>query len=83
MLYLCAIGATSVILIMAANTSFAGFPRLGAVMVEDGFLPRQLAFRGSRLVHSRGIIVLSFIACILIIACQASVTRTDTFRLHR
>ena len=47
---------------MAANTSFAGFPRLGALLAIDGFLPRQLAFRGSRLVYSRGIVVLALIA---------------------
>ena len=72
--YLCAIAATTVILIMATNTSFAGFPRLSALMAEDGFLPRQLAYRGSRLVYSRGIIALALIACLLIIAFDASVT---------
>ena len=73
-LYLCTIGATSVILIMACNTSFAGFPRLSAMMAEDGFLPRQLAYRGSRLVYSRGIIALALIAVALIILFKASVT---------
>jgi hypothetical protein len=73
-LYLCAIAATAVILIMATNTSFAGFPRLSALMAEDGFLPRQFAYRGSRLVYSRGIIALAFIACMLIVAFDASVT---------
>ncbi len=73
-LYLCTIGATSVILMMACNTSFADFPRLGALMAADGFLPRQLTYRGSRLVYSRGIVALSLIASILIIAFDASVT---------
>jgi len=73
-LYLAAIGATTVILIMAANTAFADFPRLGALAAADGFLPRQLTFRGSRLVHSNGIIALSVIASLLIIAFKASVT---------
>lgn len=73
-LYIGTIAATSVILIMAANTAFADFPRLSAIMADDGFLPRQLAFRGSRLVFSRGIIALSFIAILLIIAFDASVT---------
>ncbi len=73
-LYMCAIGATSVILIMACNTSFADFPRLSALMAADGFLPRQLAYRGSRLVYSRGIIALSLIASLLIIVFDASVT---------
>ena len=73
-LYLMTITATTVILIMAANTSFAGFPRLSALMAADGFLPRQFAFRGSRLVYSRGIVVLAAIASLLIVLFNASVT---------
>ncbi len=73
-LYLATMGATTVILIMAANTSFADFPRLSALLAADGFLPRQLAFRGSRLVYSRGIASLSLLACLLIIVFHASVT---------
>ena len=72
--YLLVISATTVILIMAANTAFADFPRLSALAAGDGFLPRQLTFRGSRLVYSNGIIVLSIIASILIIIFKASVT---------
>jgi len=68
------ISATTVILIMAANTAFADFPRLSALAAADGFLPRQLTFRGSRLVYSNGIITLSIIASILIIIFNASVT---------
>jgi hypothetical protein len=75
MLYLATITATTVILIMAANTAFADFPRLSALAAKDGFLPRQLTFRGSRLVYSYGIITLAIIASILVIAFQASVTR--------
>jgi len=74
-LYLMLIGATTVILIMAANTAFADFPRLGALVAKDGFLPRQLTYRGSRLVYSRGIIALALIASIILIIFQASVTR--------
>jgi len=74
-LYLMLIGATTVILIMAANTAFADFPRLGALVAKDGFLPRQLTYRGSRLVYSRGIIALAFIASILLFIFNASVTR--------
>ncbi|HEX2697132.1 MAG TPA: amino acid permease, partial [Anaerolineales bacterium] len=74
-LYIAVIWATTVILIMAANTAFADFPRLGALHAADGFLPRQLAFRGSRLVYSNGIVTLSIIASALIILFQASVTR--------
>ncbi len=74
-LYLATIWATTIILIMAANTAFADFPRLSAIIGADGFLPRQLAFRGSRLVFSNGIIALAVIASALIIVFQASVTR--------
>jgi amino acid transporter len=73
-LYLGTIAATTVILIMAANTSFADFPRLSALIGGDGFLPRQLAFRGSRLVYSRGIMALALIASLLIVIFRASVT---------
>lgn len=72
-LYLAMIGATTVILIMAANTAFADFPRLGALAAADGFLPRQLTFRGSRLVYSNGIVTLAVIASIFIILNQARV----------
>jgi amino acid transporter len=73
-LYLATIGATTVILLMAANTAFADFPRLSALAAADGYLPRQLTFRGSRLVYSNGIITLSVIASVFIIANRASVT---------
>jgi amino acid transporter len=73
LLYLATIGATTVILIMAANTAFADFPRLGALAAADGFLPRQLTFRGSRLVYSNGIVTLAFIASVFIIINRARV----------
>ena len=73
LLYLATIGATTVILIMAANTAFADFPRLGALAAGDRFLPRQLTFRGSRLVYSNGIVTLAVIASLLIIVFQARV----------
>lgn len=73
--YLLVIIGTTVILILAANTAFAGFPRLGAMLASDGFLPRQLTFRGSRLVYSYGIVSLGALASVLIIVFQASVTR--------
>jgi amino acid transporter len=72
--YLVVMAATAVILVMAANTAFADFPRLSALVAGDGFLPRQLAYRGSRLVYSRGIVTLALIASGLIIIFQASVT---------
>ncbi len=74
LLYLLTIAATTVILIMAANTAFADFPRLSALTAADGYLPRQLAFRGSRLVYSRGIGTLALMASILLVAFNASVT---------
>jgi len=73
-LYLSTIAGTTLILIMAANTAFADFPRLGALHATDGFLPRQLTYRGSRLVYSRGIIALTVLSSLLIILFQASVT---------
>ncbi|NTU55337.1 MAG: APC family permease [Anaerolineales bacterium] len=73
-MYLATLAATTVILLMAANTAFADFPRLSALAAADGFLPRQLTFRGSRLVYSNGIVTLSVIASILIILFKASVT---------
>ncbi len=73
-MYLATLAATTVILLMAANTAFADFPRLSALAAADGFLPRQLTFRGSRLVYSNGIVTLSIIASILIILFKASVS---------
>ena len=72
--YLGVIGATTLILIMAANTAYAGFPRLAALQAADGYLPRQLTYRGSRLVYSRGILVLALVASFLIWVFDASVT---------
>lgn len=74
-MYLALIAGTAVILIMAANTAFADFPRLSALQAGDGYLPRQMTFRGSRLVYSRGIITLAAVSSFLIIIFQASVTR--------
>lgn len=75
LLYLFVIAGTTVILILAANTAFAGFPRLSAMLAQDGFMPRQLTYRGSRLVYSYGIVSLAWVASLLIIIFQASVTR--------
>lgn len=65
--------ATMLILVLAANTSFSGFPRLGSVMAQDRFLPRQLANLGDRLVFSNGMILLSLAAGFLIVLFQADV----------
>jgi hypothetical protein len=60
--------ATALILVLAANTSYADFPRLGSFMAQDGFLPRQLKDLGSRLVYSNGMILLTGVAVVLIVA---------------
>lgn len=58
--------ATMAVLILAANTAFADFPRLTSFIAKDGFLPRQLANLGDRLVFQNGIILLAVVACLLI-----------------
>ncbi len=57
----------ALILILAANTSFNAFPRLAAILAEDGFMPRQFAFRGDRLAFTTGIVVLGAVAGTLVI----------------
>ncbi len=74
LIYLATIVSTTLILVMAANTSFADFPRLAALHAGDGFLPKQLTYKGSRLVFSRGIMALALIASALIAAFKASVS---------
>src|SRR5579871_1595681 len=59
--------ATALILLLAANTSFADFPRLSSLLAADRFLPRQLAMRGDRLVFSNGIVLLAVFAGVLIV----------------
>jgi amino acid transporter len=68
------VAATMLILFLAANTAFNGFPVLGSILARDGYLPRQLHTRGDRLAYSNGIIVLAFLAVVLIIAFDADVT---------
>jgi amino acid transporter len=60
-------GFTALLLFLAANTSFAAFPRLAAVLGTDGFFPRQFSFRGDRLAFSMGIVLLGVIAASLVI----------------
>ena len=64
--------ATSLILIMAANTSYADFPRLASLLARDGFLPRQMVNLGDRLVFSNGILILGVLAIFLIILFHGS-----------
>jgi amino acid transporter len=66
--------ATVLILVLAANTSFADFPRLSSFLARDSFLPRQFAFRGERLAFTTGIVALSGMAIALIVGFQASVS---------
>lgn len=73
-LYLAVVAGTALILLMAANTSYADFPRLAALHAGDGFLPRQLTFRGGRLVFSWGIVTLSALASLLVIVMNARTT---------
>jgi amino acid transporter len=59
--------ATALILFLAANTSFNAFPRLAALLAEDGYMPRQFAFRGDRLAFSWGIVLLAAVAAALLV----------------
>lgn len=68
--------ATLLVLIVAANTSFAGFPRVTSIMARDGFLPRQMQLLGDRLVFSYGILLLAGLAGLLIV-----IFRGDTHSL--
>jgi amino acid transporter len=68
------ITATMVILFLAANTAFNGFPVLGSILARDGFMPRMLHTRGDRLAYSNGIVVLAVAAVGLVLAFNANVT---------
>ncbi|MGY2067677.1 APC family permease [Blastococcus sp. SYSU DS0619] len=67
--------ATALVLILAANTAFNGFPLLGSVLAQDRFLPRQLHTRGDKLVYSNGILLLAGFAAVLIVFFDADVSR--------
>ncbi len=66
--------STALLLVLAANTAFADFPRLSSLLAKDGFMPRQFAYRGDRLAFSIGIVVLSFLSAALIVGFAGSVT---------
>jgi amino acid transporter len=66
---------TALILVLAANTAFNGFPVLASILARDGFLPRQLHTRGDRLAFSNGILLLAGFAIVLIVAFKASPSR--------
>jgi amino acid transporter len=65
--------STAIILVIAANTAYAGFPQLASMMARDNFLPRQLANVGDRLAFNNGILLLTLVACALIIIFQGLV----------
>lgn len=65
---------TALILVLAANTAFNGFPVLGSILAQDRFLPRQLHTRGDRLAYSNGILFLAFAAIAFVVAFRAEVT---------
>jgi amino acid transporter len=69
------IAMTLIILVLAANTAFNGFPVLASILAKDGLLPRQLGARGDRLAYSNGIVILALMAVALIMAFDAEVTR--------
>jgi amino acid transporter len=66
---------TGLILVLAANTAFNGFPVLGSILARDGYLPRQLHTRGDRLAFSNGILILAGAAAFLVVIFDADVTR--------
>lgn len=65
-------GFTFAVLVVAANTAYADFPRLAALHANDGFLPKQLTSRGDRLVFSNGILILTLVSCLLVWVCHAN-----------
>jgi amino acid transporter len=69
------VAMTGIILVLAANTAFNGFPVLGSILAKDGFMPRQLGSRGDRLAYSNGIVILALMAIALILAFKAEPTR--------
>jgi len=69
------VAMTGIILVLAANTAFNGFPVLGSILAKDGFMPRQLGSRGDRLAYSNGIVILALMAIALIVAFKAEPTK--------
>jgi amino acid transporter len=69
------VAVTGIILVLAANTAFNGFPVLGSILAQDGFAPRALGSRGDRLAYSNGIVFLAVMAIILIQVFNAETTR--------
>jgi len=66
--------ATALVLLLAANTAFNGFPLLGSVLARDGYAPKSLNTRGDRLIYSNGVAVLSLASCAILLIFQANLT---------
>ncbi|WP_460853718.1 APC family permease [Nocardioides montaniterrae] len=69
------VAVTGLILVLAANTAFNGFPVLGSILAQDGYMPRAFGSRGDRLAFSNGILFLAVMAIVLIVAFEAQTTR--------
>ena len=72
-------GSTAILLALAANTGFTGFPRLASVLANDRFMPRQFAYRGERLAFSFGIVALAVVSGLVLAARNGSVTELIPF----
>lgn len=66
--------ATALVLLLAANTAFNGFPLLGSVLARDGYAPKSLSTRGDRLIYSNGVIILALVAIAILVIFQANLT---------
>ncbi len=66
---------TALVLLLAANTAFNGFPLLGSVLAKDGYAPKALQTRGDRLIYSNGVLVLALMACIILIVYRADLSQ--------
>ncbi|GAA2171016.1 APC family permease [Agrococcus versicolor] len=71
-LFFVLLAATALVLLLAANTAFNGFPLLGSVLADHGFAPKALRTRGDRLVYSNGVVVLALGAVLLVVVTQAN-----------
>lgn len=66
--------ATALVLLLAANTAFNGFPLLGSVLARDGYAPKSLSTRGDRLIYSNGVVILALAASLILVVFRANLT---------
>ncbi|WP_307040352.1 APC family permease [Agromyces ramosus] len=66
--------ATALVLLLAANTAFNGFPLLGSVLAKDGYAPKSMSTRGDRLIYSNGVVILALAASVILVVFQANLT---------